>query len=68
MAYYSFPTNLKGSSDFTADELTVHADQVVAEMQEQNTNMKVSITCLQVSKTLRKGKALVTLSSYHEQT
>ena len=60
MAYFSLPTNLEGNCDFTAEKLTVHADLVVAETQEQNTNTKIPITCLQASKTLRKGKALVT--------
>lgn len=38
MAYFSLPANPEGNCDFTADEFTVHADLIAAEMQEHNTN------------------------------
>lgn len=59
-AYFSLRTKLVENHDFTADKFTVHADLVFVEMQEHNTNIKISITCLQVSKTLRTQEALIT--------
>lgn len=56
MAYSSLPSNLEEICDFTAGTFTVHADQVLREMQEHNANTKISITCLQISRHWDKEK------------
>lgn len=45
MAYFSLPTNLEGNWDFTEGKLTVHAELVVAEMQERSTHTEIPTAC-----------------------